>query len=46
MYKATSQQGQPQPGPDASGAPHEEAKAGNDGNVTDVDFEEVKEDKK
>jgi len=50
MYKAGQQAGQPQqPGADGSqGAPNanEEPKAGNDGNVTDVDFEEVKEDKK
>ncbi|HKR05492.1 MAG TPA: molecular chaperone DnaK [Bacteroidia bacterium] len=48
MYKAGQQAGQPQqPGADGSqGAPTEEPKAGNDGNVTDVDFEEVKEDKK
>jgi molecular chaperone DnaK len=47
MYKATQETGQQQqPNADASGAPHEEPKSGNDGNVTDVDFEEVKEDKK
>jgi molecular chaperone DnaK len=47
MYKAGQQAGQPQqPGADGSqGASTEEPKAGNDGNVTDVDFEEVKEDK-
>ncbi|MEO5571717.1 MAG: molecular chaperone DnaK [Bacteroidia bacterium] len=46
MYKTTQDAGQQQPNADASGAPNEEPKAGNDGNVTDVDFEEVKEEKK
>jgi molecular chaperone DnaK len=46
MYKATKEAGQQQPNAAASGAPNEEPKAANDGNVTDVDFEEVKEDKK
>ena len=39
MYKAT--QGAEQPGPDAGNA-----NAKSDGEVTDVDFEEVKDDKK
>ena len=46
MYKATqegAQQPPPANGPEGS---HEESKPGSDGNVTDVDFEEVKEDKK
>jgi len=46
MYKATQETGQPQPSTDASGTSNGEPKAGTDGNVTDVDFEEVKEDKK
>lgn len=47
MYKAT-QQGAQQPQPDATnaGTDGQQTQAGTDGNVTDVDFEEVKEDKK
>ena len=48
MYKATqaqqSAQGQPNAG--ADGQPHHNGEAKKDGEVTDVDFEEVKEDKK
>jgi molecular chaperone DnaK len=49
MYKATQGAAQqPQGAPNADGSPkaEEQQAAGNDGNVTDVDFEEVKEDKK
>jgi molecular chaperone DnaK len=41
MYKATQQQDQGQPGPDQNTA--EQPKSGDD-EVTDVDFEEVKND--
>jgi molecular chaperone DnaK len=46
MYKATQESSQQQQGANPSGASNEEPKSGADGNVTDVDFEEVKEDKK
>jgi molecular chaperone DnaK len=47
MYKNTqAQQGQPGAGPESAGQePGQDDKGGDDGEVTDVDFEEVKDDK-
>ncbi len=49
MYKAASEAQPQQPGAEQNGAPHADGHNGEakkDGEVTDVDFEEVKEEKK
>jgi molecular chaperone DnaK len=44
MYQASQAEGQQQPGPEESAGPQDDS-GKDDGEVTDVDFEEVKDDK-